>query len=463
VPETFRTLLTKIGFNVEHDKLERLEGQLEGIKKRLDVISGIEVARSLYELAERFGHVGEQLSIAAEAAGLTVDQFQKLNYAASQNGVSTEEMSKALQHVSLTLFQARTGSQEAQKAFALAGFSPGQIQSFRTSQDVLLALSDRLRGIRDPIQRAAVSQELLGRGSVRLAGFLAQGSKAITNRGQQAQRFGLILTEKEVKSLEVVEHSFQNIILFLQKIGATIVTDISPSIRDMVNDFLKFYNANKDLINLNIKAFLDKFLYGLGYVYGFVTTLFTDLKKKFSGFGDIFGLGEGSLGKIAFAGTVLAGLVGTAKTGVAVFAALDAAMSPLVVTIATLASGLLVLHDTYKLLQGGETILPKKFLTSFSPLAFGAAAYKKFFGGPTPGLNGVPLYPTPTGFPINQETNKSASVNNNYNPIFNITAPAGTAHELKEHIEKIQKQAMDVFSRKVTAGLLSAGSGKGSD
>lgn len=263
-----RDVLTKFNFKVDHEKLDRLEGQLEGIKRRLEFLGAVEITRGLFELAEKFSAIGENLIRASEATGITVEEIQKLQFAAQQAGVSGEEMSHSLTILSRQLYAARNGSQEAQLAFGQIGLTPDQVNGFKNSRDALLAISDRLRLIDDPIKRAALSQQVLGRGSQRLAGLLSKGSVAIKEQGEEAQRLGIVLSGSQVKSLEKVEHAFNRLWGVMKAFGATIAAKVAPVIEYLINDFLKFFGANKALIDLNLEEWWLKFAYALGFVYG---------------------------------------------------------------------------------------------------------------------------------------------------------------------------------------------------
>jgi hypothetical protein len=267
-----REFTTIWGFKIEHEKLDRVEQQLEGIKNRLEFLAAAEVAHKLFELTERFAKFAEELHLMATSAGETVEEFQKMSFAAGHAGVSQDELAMSLARVSKSLYAARNGSAEAQKAFADAGFSADQVNGLKNGHEALLLLADRLRGISDPVKRLALTQELLGRGSSRMVGFLAQGSAAIRAQGVEAEKLGVILSEHQVESLMKVEHALQNFWLLLKNIGATIASLVAPSLEFLVNDFLKFFQANRGIIELNFENWINGVAYSLGFLWGLLTS-----------------------------------------------------------------------------------------------------------------------------------------------------------------------------------------------
>lgn len=279
----FRELITHWGFKVDHAPLEKVETQLEGIKSRLEFLMAGEILKGIYEMTERFAHFAEELHVSAINAGLTVEAFQKLAFAADKSGVSSEEMSGAMARLSRNLYQAKLGSAETQKVFADAGFSQDQIAGFKTSKDVMLALADRFQHMQDPMKKTAISMALMGRSGFQMTAFLSQGSAAIKGMGDEADRLGITLGSNQVEALVKVEHSLREFWGVLKAVGATIASYFAPSIKDAIDEFLNFYAANRKLIDVNIRAWVWDITYALGYVWGivkFVAQAFFDFAEK---------------------------------------------------------------------------------------------------------------------------------------------------------------------------------------
>lgn len=78
----------------------------------------------------------------AAAAGVTAEEFQKLEYAAKLSGVSSEELISSFKRLRITLKDASNGSAEASKIFKILGYSQEQIASGNIDiQDAFLRVS----------------------------------------------------------------------------------------------------------------------------------------------------------------------------------------------------------------------------------------------------------------------------------------------------------------------------------
>lgn len=384
---TVRELITKWTFQTDHAPLHKIEEQLEGIKHRLEFLAAAEVMHAIYELTEKFAHFAEELHIAAASAGLTVEAFQKLAFAAGQSGISQDEMAMSMARLSKHLYQARQGGEEAQKAFSAAGFTPEQIHSFKTGQDVMLALADRMKGMQDPIQKQALAMQLMGRGSVNMVGFLSQGSGAIKGLGQEAENLGTILREDQVEALVKMEHALQKVWAVIKNLGATFVSYLSPAITTAIDHWLKFYSANKKIIEQNIRQWAYDFGYVLGYLSGIlefvmknvfefakshqtlvlriieVVSALALLSLAFFAVMKVVGLLKGAMGVLGGGFSVIMSLV---KGAMFVFRMLSTVI-PIVTgfladfaavlfasPIGWLAIAVVVIHDLWVLLKGGK-------------------------------------------------------------------------------------------------------------
>lgn len=347
---SLRDVVAKLNFKVDDRDLKNVEKTLDGIKSRLNFIAGAQIAEKLYQLGVQFAEIGQQIKIGAESAGLTVQEFQKLSFAAQQNGVSNEDLSRSLVLLSTHLYQARQGSVEAQRAFAYAGFTPDQVRGFRNAQDALLALSDRLKATSDPIQKAALSRELLGRGSIRMAEFLSKGSAAIRQQTEEAVKLGLVLSGPQVEALDSLQKAFVRLFGWIKMFFAIIASDFAPVITYLIDDWLKFVQANRDLVSTNVADWLINVSYSLGFLYGLMKGVIIRSRELAQAL-DFDKTGISSAAQIA---TLTAAFVGLRAALVGIAGVEWAAVWPWI-ALAT------ALKDIANLMQGKETIFGKLF------------------------------------------------------------------------------------------------------
>jgi hypothetical protein len=262
-----RTLVTTLGFTLSdqtQSNFEKINHNIEQVRHRLELIAGVEILKGLYELAERFGGMGEQLESASIAAGLTVEQFQALSYAAAQNGVSQDEMSTGLARLSKALYNAKKGSKEATEAFGAAGIGPDQVRTFHNSTDAFLALGDALQRMEDPAAKVAVLQELMGRGSFKLLKFAQQGRENIKGLQKEAQDIGAVLSGGFVEDLAKSEQSVLGFKTVIRAVVAELGARFAPNVIAVTHALEKFWLRNRSII----MSKLEGWFYDLGFAIG---------------------------------------------------------------------------------------------------------------------------------------------------------------------------------------------------
>lgn len=267
---TMREFVTRWVFQADHDKLDKVESQLEGIKHRLDFLAAAEVSRAIFEVAEKFAKLAEDIHLSAQAAGIGVEAFQKLAASAGESGVSQDEMGNAMTRLSRKMYDAKNGSEEAQKAFGRIGITPQQVAGFKNGQEALLAISDKMKGIKSATDRSAVSVELFGRGSVRMGAWLGQGSQKIKETGDEFESLGAIMGEGQIHALVELEHAFQKIWGVIRGIAGVIASVFAPEIKYLIDSLLGWVKANRELIAVDLKEWIHQFLYALGFVWGVI-------------------------------------------------------------------------------------------------------------------------------------------------------------------------------------------------
>ena len=278
-----REMLTKWSFNVDHEKLEKFENQLESIKHRLDFLAAAEVAKGLYEIVEKFGEMAEHLHVASAAAGVTVEEMQKLNFAAQQSGVSAETMQMSLFKLSRALYAAKKGTGDAALTFAKLNINPANLKN---SKDALYAIADGLKAVKDPMERTALMSKVLGRGSKDMALLLSQGSAGLKKQGEVLEGLGGVLSGNQIEALTEATHSLGRFWAMIKGIAGTIAANFAPVIVMMVEHFQALFMANRELIQTNITEWLGN----IAFVAGFLTGLLEDLVVGVIKLAEFFGI-----------------------------------------------------------------------------------------------------------------------------------------------------------------------------
>ncbi|RYF51813.1 MAG: hypothetical protein EOO38_02195, partial [Cytophagaceae bacterium] len=270
---TLRELTTVINFETSTEGLEKVNGALESINHKLEFLAATEFVKGIYELSEKYGHLGEEIESAAAQAGLSTEAFQKLAYAGTQNAVSQGEMSGSLARLSRQIGAARDGSKEAIAAFAKVGIPEDQVMSFHDASEALQAVADHMKGIQDPIKRTQLMMALMGRGSVKMAKMMAQGGQGIRDKMMEAARVGAVVTDKNVENLAELEDTMSTLGEISKKTVGNLVGAFAPAITMAAKSLINFWAAHRKVLLQNFQKWSYQAGYALGYVVGLIEDL----------------------------------------------------------------------------------------------------------------------------------------------------------------------------------------------
>lgn len=132
---------------------------------------------------------------AAASAGMSAEQFTRLQYAMQFDG-SPEQLGQSMLFLNKAVADAASGAGKNAEMFAAMGVSiSNQDGTLRSSRDIMMDVSDRFAGMEDGAQKAALATELFGRSGAEMIPFLNNGSAGIAQLEAEADRLGVTITD----------------------------------------------------------------------------------------------------------------------------------------------------------------------------------------------------------------------------------------------------------------------------
>lgn len=156
----------------------------------------VEASRRALDYASSLGEVAQQL-------GVTTKDLQVYRYAGTQVGIAQEDMDKSLAKLTRTIGEAKAGSKAQATTFRELGIAIQDANGrVYTAGEVIPKLADALARIKDPATRARIETELFGKAGQKLDTLLAGGSVAINKLRDDAQRLGVVLSDKIINQAD---------------------------------------------------------------------------------------------------------------------------------------------------------------------------------------------------------------------------------------------------------------------
>jgi lambda family phage tail tape measure protein len=183
--------------------------------------------------------VGDEFFKLSQKTGVSVEALTALDYAAKLSDVSTEGLTKALQRLSVALFDSRFEGGEGGKALKSLGVAAtdasGQI---RPTEQVLLDLADQFANMPDGADKAALAMKLFGKEGLSIIPFLNQGREGITALMEEAQRLGLVMSEDVARASEVFNDNLTRLSAIFEGVQRQIGAAVIPVLADFTEQVI---------------------------------------------------------------------------------------------------------------------------------------------------------------------------------------------------------------------------------
>lgn len=177
------------------------EGQTSKMGKKVAigaalVVAGAAVAKFATSSANAYKSIGMDVAKLSRLTGMSTEQASKLRFEFQQTGIDANRGAQGV-----VIFSKKVAaSKDGMKDF---GFQTRDANGNLLPMSELLAnAADHLAKTKTATDRTAESMKLFGRGGADMAKLLGKGSDAMAKLGDEAGRYGLILTEKNLNAVK---------------------------------------------------------------------------------------------------------------------------------------------------------------------------------------------------------------------------------------------------------------------
>lgn len=292
--------------------IKPLKDTLSDIGKPMVAVGGA-VSAAFIAMSKQAANYGDAIRDASIRTGVSTQALSGLKLAAEQTGTSFESVNTGLIRMSRNAFSAAQGSKESAKAFQSIGVAvkdaSGQL---RPMESILADVADRFSKMKDGTEKAALAQQMFGRGGAAMIEFLNQGKAGLAAFQKQAEELGLVIGKDAAAAADNFNDSL-NLLKFAQLgLANTIGNVLLPSLTKMVNitvglivEFRKFAAAHPELIRL--VAALAAVIAGSGGLLLGLTALLVILPKLGAALTLMTGpIGIATVAVLSFASAMLA-------------------------------------------------------------------------------------------------------------------------------------------------------------
>ncbi len=226
----------------------------------LGAITGAASIAGIMRLTSSWAEATTQLANAAQRAGVTTPELQRLENAARLAGVSGDALASGMRGLKDNLVN------------MVAGRAPGAVAMFNTLEvawrnadgsarnvsEVLPELANKIAAIRDPTLQARAATDAFGGAGEALLPFLRQGAAGIAELTREAQAHG-IMTERQVQAARDLNKAQVALRESVEGLGNSIAATLAPTLRPMLESMSRWIDANRDWIATGLSEKVNEF------------------------------------------------------------------------------------------------------------------------------------------------------------------------------------------------------------
>ena len=232
----------------------KFEGLKEGLLKAGDVAKKVgeiaataiaavgtaaaAVAKKIVDLSKETAEYGDTVDKESQKLGISTDLYQELNYAMQRNGAEIGDISKGIKNMTKDLAAFANGSESVASKYEAIGVSLTNVDgSMKTEEELLLSTIQALADMTDETQRDAAAQEIFGKSAAELKPLLNQGADGIKDLMDEAQQYGMVMSEEGVKASAGFKDSMTRLSGTITGLKNNLMGELLPSLTKMTDAF----------------------------------------------------------------------------------------------------------------------------------------------------------------------------------------------------------------------------------
>ena len=209
--------------------------------------------KKIVDGAKQVAEYGDKVDKMSQKIGISAEAYQKWDYVMQRAGGNVDQLKMGM----------KTLSQQAEKnsdAFQKLGISQEEVQSLNQEQlfeRTIKGLSDMEAGT----ERTALASQLLGRAGADMGPLLNQGSKAIEEQMEIAEKYGMVMPDATVKASAAFEDSMTTMQMTAQGLKNRLLGEFLPSMTQVTDGIAKLFTGDMsglDDVVAGIEGFIGK-------------------------------------------------------------------------------------------------------------------------------------------------------------------------------------------------------------
>lgn len=223
---------------------------VDSIKSHIEEIvrAAARAAKAMWDFGVEGSKWADDLSTAANFAGIDVETYQSWQYASRFIDTSVDDIVNNFKDIDNKFVAGGDTAREYMALLAEIGIASGKTDgSMRSSQEIFYDLIDYLHGIGDDTERTRQAINLFGNDWRKLNPLITAGSAAYKEMAEQGRSVAVV-SEKIVEALGSMNDSYEDMTARLKTFQMNVLAALAPTFNQVADALSKAITAMDDFV-----------------------------------------------------------------------------------------------------------------------------------------------------------------------------------------------------------------------
>jgi hypothetical protein len=293
------SLVAKLSFDFDDEALKKFDKGMKDAAKVVAVVAtgAAAAGAAIFAFTSKIAEQNDELGKTAQIIGITSQAINELGFVAELNGGSVDSMSNSLENIAKTSSEAARGLGAGVEAFGLLGISTTDVSgNLKKADELLLNVADSISQLDSQSQKLELLNKLGIDSNLLLT--LEQGSAAIRAQRKEVEELGFVLDQDATASAAKFNDEMLRVKTVVAGVSSAIGTKLMKQITPMIETFLKWFKANKEIIKQNLGSFFEKLVKVINVLFNIgrrVVNVVDSIVQSFGGWANAIGVVSAAL------------------------------------------------------------------------------------------------------------------------------------------------------------------------
>lgn len=220
--------------------------------------AAVATGKNIYDSITQIASLGDEIDKQSQKLGISTALYQSLGYAAELSGTSIDSLSLGVKNITNSLADMAAGVEDASKNYDAIGVSLTNTDgSLKSTETVLMESILALADMEDETKRNAAANDIFGRSYQDLIPLLNSGSDGIAAMMEEAEAYGMIMSNETVKASANFEDALTKLNGTVDGVKTKLFSDFMPSFTLMINGISDLLAENEGAEEHLVDGFLQ--------------------------------------------------------------------------------------------------------------------------------------------------------------------------------------------------------------